>query len=410
MDLQSRLSRLQSQVGAENRDTEPKSQLSELRARIAELEKRGRARKQRHPTTAPALVAGAEPGAGSEHCGFGGEQIAPGLTRICTRYPLTGTLGSIELHSLREPPQLPGEPGLAHLRRVYLDTETTGLSGGSGTLAFLIGIAVVTETAIELTQFLITRFAGETAMLSALADSLGPNDQLVSYNGKSYDLPLLVTRFRMQARRHPFAGLAHLDLLHPTRRLFSKRWPDCRLITLEQNLLGFHRIDDLPGSEAPAAWFSYIRNGDDRQLKRVIEHNAQDILSLAVAHQVLAQAVAQPDAFGVDLYALGRWLVEQDETGARELLQSYRERLCDDATRLLARLYKRSGNWSQATALWEHLAAAGCVESVECLAKYHEHISKDFSAARRCCERLSNNAAHEHRRRRIEGKIAALRS
>jgi len=400
MNLKSRLSRLQTQAGAGVASPAPKPTVSDLRARIAQLENRGPEKRGRAPAGAlssSAIMTALE-----------GEPIADGLICIRKRFSLRGKLGSIALQTLRNRPCLPGEPENENLRRVYIDTETTGLSGGSGTLAFLIGIAVVENDAIELTQFLMTRFAAEAASLSAFAETLSPDDQLVSYNGKSYDLPLLITRFRMQAMQHPFDGLPHLDLLHPVRRLYSRRWTDCRLISLEQNLLGFSRVDDLPGSEAPAAWFSYIRSGQGAQLIKVVEHNQQDIVSLAVTHSVLTQAIAQPQAFNVDLYALARWLSESSEDDARELLQSHADELCDDGKRLLGQLARRAGHWPQAIAIWEALATTGCTDSLERLAKYHEHISKDLAAARRCCKLLPGNASREHRRRRIEGKLNRL--
>jgi len=395
MNLKSRLTHLKTQAGAGVASPAPKSTVSGLRTRIAQLEKRS---PEKRGPAAGSTVATA----------LGGETIADGLIRIHKRFPLTGTLGSIALQSLRKRPLLPGEPENGNLRRVYIDTETTGLSSGSGTLAFLIGIAVVEDDAIELIQFLMTRFAAEAASLSAFAETLFPDDQLVSYNGKSYDLPLLISRFRMQAMQHPFDGLPHLDLLHPVRRLFNRSWDDCRLISLEQNLLGFSRVDDLPGSEAPAAWFSYIRSGRGEQLIKVVEHNRQDVVSLAVTHSALTQAIEQPQAFNVDLYALARWLSESSEDDARELLQSHADEVCDDGKRLLGHLARRAGHWPQAIAIWEVLAAAGCTDSLERLAKYHEHISKDLAAARRCCNLLPGNAACEHRRQRIEGKISRL--
>jgi uncharacterized protein YprB with RNaseH-like and TPR domain len=418
MNLKSRLTRLQTQAGADVTSPAPKPTVSDLRARIAQLEKRRPGKMRPAPVGAPpsgAINRGQKtaPAGGSRSLGaivaaLGGESIADGLIRIRRRLPLTGTLGSIALRSLRKRPCLPGEPDNENLRRVYIDTETTGLSGGSGTLAFLIGIAVIEDDAIALSQFLMTRFAAEAASLSAFADTLFPDDQLVSYNGKSYDLPLLISRFRMQAMQHPFGGLPHLDLLHPVRRLFNRSWDDCRLISLEQNLLGFSRVDDLPGSEAPAAWFSYIRSGQGDQLIKVVEHNQQDIVTLAVAHSALTQAIEQPQTFDVDLYHLARWLSESSEDDARELLQSHADDLCDDGKRLLGHLARRAGDWPQATAIWEALAGAGCTDSLERLAKYHEHISKDLAAAQRCCKLLPGNAACEHRRRRIEGKISRL--
>ena len=407
MDLKSRLSRLQSQAGAASAATAtaPKPALANLRERIARLEQQGRSRTigATRPTPAPAVTAAALAATLQ-----GGELIADGVIRIHRRFPLRGELGTIGLQALRAQPRLPGDDATGDKRRhVYLDTETTGLSGGSGTLAFLIGLAVVTDDGIELTQFLLTEFSAEAALLSAFAACLSADDRLVSYNGKSYDLPLLTSRFRMQALPQAFADLPHLDLLHPVRRLFGKRWDDCRLLSVEQQLLGFARVDDLPGSEAPAAWFSYVRAGQAGLLVKVVTHNQQDIVSLAVAHTALAQAIARPLDFGVDLHALGRWLGESDADAARALLQSHSGQLCNAGKRYLAHLLRRAGHWPQAVALWETLAASGCIDSVERLAKYHEHISKDLAAARRCCELLAGRAADQHRRQRIHDKLIA---
>jgi uncharacterized protein YprB with RNaseH-like and TPR domain len=433
MNLKSRLSRLRTQAGSGIASRARKPTVSDLRARIVQLEKRrpgkkglapAGARKTPSDTGAPSGInqpSGAidrgqrAAGKDVEHCPgtilgmLEGEPIGDGLIRIRKRLPLTGMLGSIALHSLRNRPRLPGEAENENRRHVYIDTETTGLSGGSGTLAFLIGIAMVEDDAIMLSQFLMTRFAAETGLLSAFADTLSDDDRLVSYNGKSYDLPLLISRFRMQSLQHPFDGLPHLDLLHPVRRLFRRRWHDCRLTSLEQNLLGFSRIDDLPGSEAPAAWFSYIRSGQGDPLVKVVEHNRQDIISLAVAHSALTQAIAQPQMFDADLHALARWLSESNEDSARELLVSHEDKLCDDGRRLLARLARRAGYWPQAVALWETLAAAGCSDSLERLAKYHEHVSNDLTAAWRYCNMLPGNPDQQQRRRRIERKIHRIR-
>ncbi len=301
---------------------------------------------------------------------------------------------------------MPGETR----RGSYIDTETTGLSGGSGTLAFLLGIAHLTHDAIQLEQWLLTRFGAEATLLSTFTDTLTADDRLISYNGKSYDLPLLLTRYRMQALPQPFAELPHLDLLHPVRRLFGRRWPDCRLMTLEEKLLGFTRHNDLPGAEAPAAWFDYLRQGEAGRLIRVVEHNRQDIVSLILAHTALARAVEQPVAFGVDLSALARWLQGTNPAAAHHLLQSHVESIDDEGKRLLGRLARRAGDWRQALTLWQELAAKGCTDSLERLAKYHEHVSKDLVAAQHYTELLPTEARHHHRRQRLAGKLAELQS
>ncbi len=401
MDLKSRLARLQSQTGAA---AAPKPTLISLRERIARLEQRGSSRTFESTRPAPASAVAVETLATA----LEGKVLTDGVILIRRHFPLHGQLGKIGLQALRNrQPHLPGDVAGDQRRHVYIDTETTGLSGGSGTLAFLVGLAVVADGAIELTQFLLTKFCAEAALLSAFAECLSADDRLVSYNGKSYDLPLLTGRFRMQGLAQPFADLPHLDLLHPVRRLFGNRWDDCRLLSVERQLLGFARVDDLPGSEAPAAWFSYVRSGHADQLVKVVAHNQQDIVSLAVAHTTLAQAIAQPLDFGVDLHALGRWLAESDADAARNLLQSHSGQLCHAGKRFLAHLLRRAGHWPQAVALWETLAANGCTDSIERLAKYHEHVSKDLVAARRCCELLPDRAADQQRRRRIQEKLIA---
>ena len=399
MSLESRLSRLRTQAGAPAAADKPS--LSPLRTRLAQLQARGRPTGLNRATSSAALPVATLANR------LEGECIAEGVIRIRRRVPLAGRLGGVELAALRANPRLPGEPR-SNLRNIYIDTETTGLSGGSGTLAFLLGVAAVDGDAIEVTQWLMTRFAAEAAALSAFTETLTDTDRLVSYNGKSYDLPLLLSRFRMQGLQPAFERLPHLDLLHPVRRLFGKRWNDCRLLSVEQQLLGFRRVDDLPGSEAPAAWFRYLREGQSEALIKVVEHNRQDILSLAVAHSVLAQATAQPQAFDIDLHALARWLCDSNnEDQARTLLQENTTSLCADGKRLLARLLRRAGHWPQAVANWETLAAGGCLESIERLAKYHEHISKDLGAAQRCCDRLPSSPDIQLRRQRINRKLNA---
>jgi uncharacterized protein YprB with RNaseH-like and TPR domain len=400
MDLKTRLSRLQSQAGSATVPASapaPATAAASLRMRLAQL------RPERLHTQAttrghvmPAAVLAEE---------LDGKLITEGLIHIHRQIPLTNQWGAIGLRSLRKHPRLPGEQHGSGWRHVYLDTETTGLSSGSGTLAFLVGFAIVEADAITLDQFLLTRFTAEAALLAAIGAGLSPQDRLVSYNGKSYDLPLLQTRFRMQGMISPLDGLPHLDLLHPVRRLFGARWPDCRLTSLEQHLLGFTRKDDLPGSEAPAAWFSYIRGGHAGMLIKVVDHNRQDIISLAVAHNALAQAIDQPHVFAVDLTALARWLADTDQDAARTLLQSHEDRLSADGRRLLGRLLRHAGDWQGAVAVWETLAARGCADSMERLAKYHEHVSRDLAAARYCCALLPHSPAQQRRRERIERKL-----
>ncbi|RDI98667.1 exonuclease [Dyella solisilvae] len=169
---------------------------------------------------------------------------------------------------------------IAPERLLLFDTETTGLAGGTGTRAFMIGVADWHEGRFRERQLLITTLGGEEAMLDCFASWLRPDSVLVSYNGKSYDAPLLKTRFRLHRRACPLDGLTHIDLLHPVRRRWRGVWENCRLATAERQLLRVVREDDLPGSEAPAAWLGFLRRGSTGPLHRVARHNSQDLRSL----------------------------------------------------------------------------------------------------------------------------------
>ena len=173
------------------------------------------------------------------------------------------------------------EGAIPRQRFICFDTETTGLAGGVGTKAFMIGTAQWFGAELVTRQLYLTALVGEAAMLEAFASALPDDAILVSYNGRSYDAPLLKGRYRMHRQAHPFEARTHLDLLHPTRRAYRGVWENCRLITIERHLLGIDRGDDLPGAQAPAAWLAYLRGQESRSLGRVLEHNRSDLVTLA---------------------------------------------------------------------------------------------------------------------------------
>ena len=175
---------------------------------------------------------------------------------------------------------------------LHFDTETTGLSGGTGTRAFMIGASDWNHERLRVRQLYLTTMAAEQAMLETFAGWLQPETVLVSYNGRCYDSPLLAARYRLARLPNPLLGLRHLDLLFPVRRRFRGVWENCRLGTVERQWLGVLREDDLPGSEAPRAWLDYLRGGSARNLRRVIEHNDQDLRSLGALLLRLAQTEA----------------------------------------------------------------------------------------------------------------------
>ena len=184
---------------------------------------------------------------------------------------------------------------------LFFDTETTGLSGGVGTRAFMIGAADWTTNAenqpgLRVRQLTLSTLAAEAAMLRVFASWLGPRTVLSSYNGRCYDAPLLKARYRLARLPEPLSALDHVDLLFPTRRFWRGIWENCRLATIERHLLDIVRNDDLPGSEAPAAWLGYLRGGDAHNLHRVAAHNHQDVVTLAALFLRLIDAQTQSDS------------------------------------------------------------------------------------------------------------------
>ena len=166
-------------------------------------------------------------------------------------------------------------------RALFLDTETSGLAGGTGTFAFLIGVGFVEEDRFRVTQFLLRNPLGEAAMLEELAILAAGRRDLVTYNGGSFDLPLLETRFALNGVRSPFRDARHLDLLHPARRLFKPRHENARLSTLERELLEVERDDDIPGDRIPQVFFDFLRHGHHPSMESVLAHNRYDIVTLA---------------------------------------------------------------------------------------------------------------------------------
>ncbi|MGY0561386.1 ribonuclease H-like domain-containing protein [Luteimonas sp. A277] len=228
-----------------------------------------------------------------------GEEIAPGLRRIEMRQPAKPPAAVLDLSALRMEP-------VAASRILAFDTETTGLAGGTGTRAFMIGAADWRNGELRIRQLLMTTLAAEQAMLAEFSRWLADDTVLLSYNGKSYDRPLLTTRYTLARQPDPLPGLGHIDLLHPARRRWRGVWENCRLATIERQVLGVMREDDLPGSEAPAAWLSYLRGGSAEKLRRVGHHNAQDLRSLfgLLEHFVGLAGEPPPDAGRLPLPAV----------------------------------------------------------------------------------------------------------
>ncbi|MEG3790866.1 ribonuclease H-like domain-containing protein [Lysobacter sp. CCNWLW3] len=221
-----------------------------------------------------------------------GEEIAPGLRLIQHHLPCERPTQALSLAFAKR-----AQDSVDPQRLLFFDTETTGLAGGTGTRAFMIGAAdwyrdPLHGDGLRVRQLLIASLSAEPAMLHAFAGWLRPDTVLSSYNGRCYDAPLLKTRYRLARIEDPLQALDHVDLLFPTRRRYRGTWENCRLATVERELLRIVREDDLPGSQAPAAWLQYLRGGGAGLLRRVAAHNHQDVVTLARLMQRLVEAEA----------------------------------------------------------------------------------------------------------------------
>lgn len=278
------------------------------------------------------------------------------------------------------PARLPWEPAAAEGPLLLLDTETTGLAGGSGTLVFLLALARWEGERLELEQWLLTAPSAEAAWIDAWQAGLPSAHTLVSYNGRAFDIPLLAARQRMSRRVDRFLDRPHWDLLAPVRRAFGSRWDDCRLATAERKLLGLERVDDLPGAFAPAAWLAFLRHGETARLREAIAHNRQDVLSLARLLPALLRVHAEPEAYDADGTALARRLLQ---CGEREAALAVLERTPGESAALArARALRRDGRPREAIAALEGMdGAERAAPILEALAKLHEHVLRDPSAA-----------------------------
>lgn len=337
--------------------------------------------------------------------------VMPGLIAVERCLPLGMAHGKCRLQrSTLEALRLFGAASSGGGNAVFLDCETTGLGSGSGTLAFLLGLVQIAPQGLRLRQLLLTRFQAEAALLAEASGMLNGAQTLITYNGKAFDGPLLANRYRLARLADPLSSLTHVDLLHPTRRAFANRWPDCRLQTVETKLLGFLRTDDLPSAWVPQAWFDWMRDGATEQLPRVLQHNRWDLLSLVTLAPALRRCYENPLANGA--CALSTLRTQRDECQTYRYLLANRTRLDGPALLELARLARRQQHWPLAVEIWTQLAAS-CQhpEAIEHLAKYYEHREPELPRALHFTRALTaagpNAHAHRHREQRLLKKLAA---
>jgi tetratricopeptide (TPR) repeat protein len=320
---------------------------------------------------------------------------------------------------------------------LFLDIETTGLHGGAGTVAFLVGIGYFDEAgAFRTRQFFLSSFAGERAMLHAVGEAVAGAALVVTYNGGSFDLPVMETRWLFHRLAPALEQRPHLDMLPPARRLWKEQLGgierSCRLVALEQSVLGTIRVGDVPGHEVPTRYFEFVRTGDATPLEPVLEHNRLDLLSLAVLMaraQSLVQRGAEAAADSRECLALGRVYERAGRFDAADA--AYRAALehglSDRGTAELAwlsraRLARRRRRYADAAAAWREVLRATDRrsprrgEAIEALAVHHEHRERNLSLARALVQRALVHERDPHRREaakrrleRLDRKLARLK-
>ena len=321
--------------------------------------------------------------------------------RVCIADCLPSPDGWPGLEILADP-RRPGV-GAPDAKLLFFDLETTGLAGGAGTYAFLAGCGWFDEGTFRTRQFFLSSFAAERVLLEALGGLAGASGALVTYNGKTFDVPLIDTRFLYHRLATPFPDLAHVDMLHSARRLWRSDDEEgalqgsCRLIALEQSLLGHEREGDVPGFEIPSRYFHFVRTSDARPLQAVLEHNRLDLISLAMltarAAHLLAQG-ADAAATAREALGLGRLYERARRHSAAQICYARATTFPADtltqaeAFRALALLCRRQRRYEAAADAWRQLLdlrrcpPAFAREATEALAVHHEHRLRDLQSAR----------------------------
>ena len=310
-------------------------------------------------------------------------------------------------------------------KTLFLDTETTGLSGGTGTFAFMVGLGFFEGDGFLVRQLFMRDYSEERASLSILKELLESFQFLVTFNGRHYDIPLLETRFILSRMATKIREMPNFDLLFPSRKIWKGAYENCRLITLESRLLGMDRVDDIPSEWIPYLYFNYVQTGDARKIHRVFYHNQMDILSMVALagriHLIYHDPQAARPRKGIEHFSLGRLFWDHGQCEKAIPCFEIALKRCDDdlaweVMRWLSMAFKKTGQDEKARSLWEEMLTwthkKDAFPHIE-LAKYYEHRLKDFEKAivfvNRALEQTPLSHPKEielllHRKRRLEEK------
>ena len=278
-------------------------------------------------------------------------------------------------------------------KALFLDTETTGLSGGTGTFAFMVGLGFFQGDRFVVQQLFMRDYSEERASLSILQEILDSFQFLVTFNGRHYDIPLLETRFILSRKRSKIREMPNFDLLYPSRKIWKGAYENCRLVTLESRLLGMEREDDIPSEWIPSLYFDYIQTGDARKIHRVFYHNRMDILTMVALagriHLIYHDPQAARPRKGVEHFSLGRLFWDHGDREKAIPCFEIALKRCDDelaweVMKWLSMAFKKTGENEKAISLWEEMMGWPYKKDghpyIE-LAKYHEHRLKEFEKA-----------------------------
>ena len=322
---------------------------------------------------------------------------APPVLRITRLHPYAHFIPEREVSSRREIriPLLAKTRDAEPIRPddvLLFDLETTGLAGGAGTFPFLLGFAEYREDGLQTVQYFLPDYGREDIAFSALRGDLKDKNILLSFNGKSYDYPLLRNRFILNRMENPFKDFAHLDLLHLARRIWKGMLPNCSLQSIEREVFFFNRIGDLDGWLIPQAYFDFVRTGQLSDIVRIINHNMLDLMSMARLFLHLDQ-IENSSASDAEIIRLMHLAIKRNEPGRVDRflsdLKTRGVRIPEQVTVDFSLYLKRKQDWEQAVALWSRLSAAGehvLFAHLE-LAKYYEHQVRDLFLAEKHAER-----------------------
>ena len=427
MSLKDRLSRLTGEAGSPVQADLKQDSVSALRGKISEIMNRRERLGAPHisqvkdrAVSLESVVAGEETETPQGKFFFSRSRFMAadfhGHTRVC----------DLVCPGMEAVAFLAGADGLKGLNiedGLFLDTETTGLAGGTGTFPFLIGLGWFEGDCFVTCQLFARDFSEEPAMLACLCELASKRKFLVTFNGKSYDLNLLATRFILNRSRDQLCGMPQVDLLHPSRRIFSHRLENVRLVTLEASVLGVMRGPDVPGHEIPQRYFDWLRRRDGRLMADVFRHNRLDIISMASLLKHLTDLVEgrlATDAHQADLLPIAKLHHDRGNLAAairifEPLSRSGQPEVAQSARRSLSLIHKKTSHWNDAVSLWNEMIALDPYDvfAAEELAKWYEHHVRKFSPAVEIVARIlegerldaSDRLAMEHRLRRLLHKV-----